>query len=930
VRELFDRAADLPHDQRTAFLAKECSGDEELRADVSDLLQAITRSGDLFDSAVAPAIHGAIGDSDVLTGTRLGPYEIVDKLGEGGMGQVFRARRDDGVFQKEVAIKIVPSAFASPALVERFRAERRILAGLDHANIARVLDGGSTPNGAPYLVMEYVPGLPLLEHCEQQGLSLRDRVRLFRSLCDAVQYAHENLVVHRDLKPANVIVTSEGIAKLLDFGIAKLLEPSPVTGAQQTRPFERMMTPEYASPEQIRGEAVTTATDVYSLGAMLYELLAKRRPFSFRNHSLGEMERAVCEQDAPPLGRVHNDLAGDLENIVGKAMQKLPALRYRSAGQLADDLGRYLDGFPVQARPDSTWYKTGKFLRRHKLAMGALGAGLLSLAVFVILLVKERNTTERERAAAEQVVRFLVGSFSVADPSNSAGKVATARDILDNGVARVEAELKEQPEIMGRMLSTMGEVYGVIGEQKLAQRLLERSVAMPGTPLQHALALKRLGIVQTANGEWAAAERSLRGAVTVLKDNREVVTVNYADALSALAANLRTQGKLDDAEATVQQALALMRRMRGEQHPDTAECLGIWAQIRYDRQDGAGALERNRQALTIEEKALGTVHRRVALRLNLIAANLLQLRDFKSAEQTMLRALEIFRKLYGDKQQGVATAWNDLSVIYSRQGKYEEAAQANTEALKIYRGAYGDHHPFVAAALTNLAQIKRRQGDVMKASELTGQALESARQSVGPDKPEYAFAAYLAGVLAIDRGLFRESEQHLREAALVRSKSQGVEHDSVLVVEGYLAIALQAKGEIKPARAIYERMVSIAEKRKQAGSLSHVTGLVGMAETSADAGNWTEVDATLQKLQALKVNAPSRARIALVEARWHWAARRRKEAEAALRRAESVSGLDAALWRSLAARGLARLNASAEPVEWRQFAAYVPASRMFE
>jgi len=927
VQHLFDRAADLPHDQRTAFLTRECAGDDELKAMVSDLLSAITRSDQLFHQAIAPAFQASFGGAATEPGSRLGPYEILEKLGEGGMGQVFRARRDDEVFQKDVAIKIVPAAFASPAMVERFRSERRILAALEHPNIARVLDGGSTSEGAPYLVMEYVAGLPLLQHCEQHALSIRERVKLFRSVCDAVQYAHENLIVHRDLKPANVIVATDGTAKLLDFGIAKLLQPDSMTGGQHTRPFERMMTPEYASPEQIRGEAVTTATDVYSLGAMLYELLAKKRPFTFGSHTFGEIERTVCEQDAPPLGELRRELEGDLENIVAKAMRKLPAQRYRSAGQLSEDLGRYLDGFPIQARPDSARYKMGKFVRRHRIAMTALAAAIVALAAFMTLLIRERNRTERERAAAERVVQFLVGSFRVADPSVNNGKQATARNILDSGVAGIESELHDQPETMGRMLATMGEVYGVIGEQKLAQQLLERAVAMQSDPVQRVAALKRLGQVQTTNGQWAVGEQTLRQAAAQMKSN----TVEHAAALSALASNLRMQGKLDDAEATVQQALGTMRRLQGEQHPDTADCLGIWAQIRYDRRDFDGALQRHRQALTIEEKAFGPVHRRIALRLNVIGAALLQTRDFQSSQQTVLRALEVFRKLYGDKQQDVATAWNDLSVIYSRQGKYEEAALANTEALRIYRVLNGDRHPFVAAALANLAQTRRRQGDVEQASSLITEALEIAEQTAGSENLEYAFTAYLAGVLDLDRGAFKDAEQHLREAARVRAKLQGPDHDTVLVVEGYLATAMQAKGDRAGAQAIYKRLGSIGEKRKQPQSLWYITGHIGMAETSADAADWKGVETALATLQpvAAKAHSSLRVRIALLEGRWHLAQGRRAEAEAALRQAASTEGVDAVMWRWLASRGLARMKISAE-MDGRRFSGYLPALRMFQ
>ncbi|MBL8216087.1 MAG: serine/threonine protein kinase [Bryobacterales bacterium] len=892
VRELFDRAAELPRGERMAYLQRECAGNDGLRLDVSELLGAITQSGEMLEGVVRQAIRET-QEVEVAVGTRLGPYEVIGKLGEGGMGQVFRARRGDDVFQKEVAIKVVPAAFASPALVERFRVERRILAALEHPNIARVLDGGSTAGGAPYLVLEYIDGLPLLAHCEARGLGVKERVQLFRRICDAVQYAHENLIVHRDLKPANVIVTADGTAKLLDFGIAKLLEPGQDTGNLQTRPFERMMTPEYASPEQIRGEAVTTATDVYSLGVMLYELLAGVRPLTLGSQTLGEMERIVCEQEPKTLGAVRRELAGDLENIVAKAMKKRPAERYRSAGALGEDLGRYLEGFPVSARADGAWYKVGKFVRRHKLAMAALGMAVAALAVFVVLLVKERNATERERAAAEQMVQFLVRSFEVADPSQNGGKTATARDILDAGVGRMERELAGQPEAMGRMLATMGDVYAVIGQQGLALRLLERALRLPGPPEAQRSIWKRLGRVQASNGDYGASEKSLRKALSY----SQAGSWEQADGQAALAETLRLSSRLKEAEGVAGEALTAMRRVRGGTHPDTADTLGIRGQIRFDLRDFRGALADYNEALGIETKAFGMLHRRVAVRLNNIGAAQLQMPDFPAAERSFLQAIAILTKLYGTRQQDVATAWSDLGVLYSRQERFEKAVPANREALRIYRAMHGDRHPFVGTSLVNLGQILRRSGKPEESLELVRQAAEVIRETKGADTLLSAYAEALTGMALLDLGRLDEAEPHFAATEKIRLKAQGLDNEAVLLVRTYQALVRQRKGDKAGARAIYEGIVKATEKQRDKPGNSRVTALVGLAELAGEAGDWDAVEQGLAAVEGTpRPNVQLRARMGLLRGRLELARGRKVEARAALERAAVLTAPDGAYW----------------------------------
>jgi serine/threonine protein kinase len=428
VEALFAAVADLEPGERRERLAAARAGDPDLVREVERLLAHDGDAGASIAAAVAGAAEHLAGDAGRLAGAagplagdprtlhdasaaplpggRIGPYRIERELGHGGMGTVCLAARDDDAYRKRVAIKLMRASVPA-ALRQRFLAERRILAALDHPNIARLLDAGTTESGEPYVVMEYVDGRPIDVHCDQGRLPTRDRLELFRKVCAAVQFAHRNLVVHRDLKPGNVLVTADGEAKLLDFGIAKLLDPAAPGAGPETGTTFRMMTPEYASPEQIRGEPVTTASDIYSLGVLLYELMAGRRPYRLKTPQSGELERAILEQEAErpsaavlrpagPAGeaataeaigrarstspsRLRRRLAGDLDNIVLMALSKEASRRYASVAQLAEDVGRHLDGLPVLARPATLTYRTRKFLRRHR-------AGVAAAAAVVVLM----------------------------------------------------------------------------------------------------------------------------------------------------------------------------------------------------------------------------------------------------------------------------------------------------------------------------------------------------------------------------------------------------------------------------------------------------------------------------------------------------------------------------------------------------------------
>ena len=501
VETLFAAALEQAPEARDSFVEAAVDASDEVREDVASLLHAHARESGQLEASVRAAAGVAIEQADPLAGgdARIGPYRVLRRLGTGGMGTVYLAERADAQFRQQVALKVVNRHLVNDEIVRRFRTERQILADLDHPNIAHLLDGGTTADGLPYLVMEYVVGERIDAYCNARALALRERLALFLAVCDAVQYAHRNLVIHRDIKPSNILVTPDGAPKLLDFGIAKLMGTGAERGAALTRADERLMTPEHASPEQVRGEPVTTGSDVYALGILLYHLLTGERPYTPDDGSVAALERAICETapdkpstvvmraatragnaaapapvPVPAPRRLARALTGDLDNIVLMALRKEPARRYASAAQMAEDVRRYLDQRPVIARPDTWSYRTAKFLRRHTASVTAAAAVVVVLAAVVVYytqrLAGERDRAQdaerravRETETSKRVSDFLVELFRVSDPDKARGETITAREILDRGAERIDQELDDEPEVQAQLMDTMGLVYRSLG-----------------------------------------------------------------------------------------------------------------------------------------------------------------------------------------------------------------------------------------------------------------------------------------------------------------------------------------------------------------------------------------------------------------------------------------------------------------------------------
>jgi tetratricopeptide (TPR) repeat protein/tRNA A-37 threonylcarbamoyl transferase component Bud32 len=806
IEELFRTVVECPADEREVYLTRVCGADEGLRQEVLSLLARDTAEDFLLAPIANVALSLTDETPDDLTGTRIGPYRLTRLVGHGGMGAVYEALRDDAEFQQKVAIKLIKRGMDSAFVRERFLRERQILASLDHPHIARLLDGGTTAGGQPYFVMEFVAGQPITEYCRHLELSLNEKLKLFRDVCAAVQHAHQKLVIHRDLKPANILVTEEGTPKLLDFGIAKLLSPDPGAAATRTEMAVRLMTPEYASPEQVRGNAMTTTTDVYSLGVVLYELLAERRPYQFETYSPVEIERAICDTEAPrPSEAAHQHpalaggantpaklsrlLSGDLDNIVLMAMRKEADRRYQSVEQFSEDLRRYLSGLPITARPVTFGYRAGKFMRRHRAAVAAavlvafsLLGGIIATTYSARQARAERDRASQAAARAEAVTKSLVSVFEFADPGRAKGNAITAKELLDQGVEKVVRELNDQPTVQAKLMDTIGGLYETIGVYTSAQPLLEDALKLRRQTLgsEHidvAESLHHLGVIAYEKGDYTRSEALFREALQLRRRLLGTGHLQTADSMHWLGRALITLGKFTEAEPLVSNTLALRRRLLPPEHKDIASSL-LHGQGRLLGEQGkfAEAAENYREALSIHRKIFGAEHPWTAASMNNLAVMMQELGDYQNAEVLSRNALAMRRRLFGEEHPEVTGNMVNLASILRDKDEYEEAEQLYRQALLARRKMFGENHLRLAATMSNLATLLDAKGDYAAGEALQRQALSIQRKEFGEDHRSVGISLNNLASLLYHQGRYSEAEKLQRQAIAIYQKSLPPEH----------------------------------------------------------------------------------------------------------------------------------------------------------
>jgi serine/threonine protein kinase/Tfp pilus assembly protein PilF len=878
LQEIFHGAAEIDPRHRAAYLDEACAGDPALREEVEGLLAASGEAEGLAAEVrglTAAALAGAR-----LVGTHLGPYRLVKELGQGGMGRVYLARRDDDQFQRRVAVKIADTAQA-PEVEERFRSERQILAALDHPNIARLLDGGTTAEGVPYLVLEYVEGEPIDRYCDVRQLDIGERLAIFRAVCSAVHYAHQNLVVHRDLKPSNVLVTAEGVPKLLDFGIAKLLKPELLARAPAlTTALGRPMTPEYASPEQVRGEAVTTASDVYSLGVLLYELLTGCRPLQLEGQTYGierivsEVEpelpsRAVArpaadagertpEQRARDRGttpeRLRRHLEGDLDNIVMMALRKAPARRYASAEQFAEDLRRAAEGMPVRARKDTVRYRVGKFLGRHRYSAVSAVLVLALIMGFGINrarlardLAQERDRAQQEAEAARQVASFLEDVFRLADPTGEHGRTVTAREILDRAAERLSDPTAERPEVRAELLDTMGVVYRHLGLYDRAEPLLEEALAVRQQTrgdenLDTASSLLHLGELRIDQSRYDAGENLLRRSLAIRERLKGPTDPGVAEVLYPLGLALRQQGKTAEAETVLRRAVAL-READPAAEVALALALERLSLVLEDEGKLTEAEQGARRAVEIARRRLGR-HVDTARCLEGLGSVLSREGHYAEAEPLLREALSIRRERLGKDHPAVAAALDRLATLLRERGDLAGAEPRYREALSVAVAALGENHVLVAEVRTHLAELLLEEGRLPQAEALLKRSLDAGSR-VGPDSPVALESREGLARVAAARGDFNGAEREFRDILAARPRSASASNASVstaLLGLGEVLLARRKAAEAEPflRQALDLRLATLPPHHWQ---LAEARGALGACLT--ELGRYSEAEPLL-------------------------------------------------------------------------------------
>ena len=831
IEELFCTVVDRPVAEREAYLTQVCGGDEELRREVLSLL-ARDISEDFIQNHIAGvAMSFSPEPRDDLTGNRIGPYRLTRLVGRGGMGAVYEAVRDDDQFQQQVAIKLIKGGMDSDFVRKRFVRERQILASLDHPYIARLFDGGATEGGLPYFVMEFVDGEPIIDFCRRRGLALDEKLKLFRDVCSAVQHAHQKLVVHRDLKPSNIMVTAEGTPKLLDFGIAKLLTPDPGEAGTRTATAVRLMTPDYASPEQVRGGQITTATDVYSLGVVLYELLTARRPYQFETYSPLAIERAICETEAPrpsesareqtgAPAKLARQLAGDLDNIVLMALRKEPERRFQSVEQFSEDLRRYLSGLPIKARPDTFVYRAGKFVRRHRLAAVAATLVVLSLLGGIIATSyaarqarAERDRANQAAATAQRVTQSFVSVFEVADPGRTQGIAITAKELLDQSAEKVTRELKDQPLVQAKLLDTIGGLYITLGLFDRAQPLLEEALRLRRQTMgaEHpevAESLHHLGTVVYQRGDYPGSETLYREALQLRRKLLGSNHLQVADSMDGLGRVLVARSKVAEAEPLVRDALALRRSQLEPEHKAIADSLHGLGRILSAQGKFAEAAEMYRQALAINRKIYGEENPSVAASLGNLGAMLHELGDYDGAELLLRNVLAMRRKLHGPEHPNVASSLAFLALLLQDKREYVEAEAYYRQALAMRRKLYGENNVRLATTMNNLATLLAAKGDYQRSETLHRQALSIRRQALGEEHTEVGTSWYTLADLFYLKGQYPEAENLQRQAIAVYQKALQPEHWMMQRSRSQLGASLvklkryrEAEEELLPAYA---------------------------------------------------------------------------------------------------------------------------------
>ncbi|MEO8231908.1 MAG: serine/threonine-protein kinase [Ignavibacteriota bacterium] len=777
AKQIFDDALNLDASQRKIFLDEKCGDDIVLKKEVLSLLNSLENTIDFLEAPLTISEVDKDIFSDPYIGKQIGSYIIDGEAGVGGMGIVYTGKRNDKEFEQKVAIKILKHGITSEYLLKRFQIERQTLAYLQHQNIARLLDGGRTLDGLPYLVMEFIDGIPITEYSTQNKLNIEERLKLFREVCTAVQYAHQNLVIHRDLKPGNILVAKNGIPKLLDFGIAKLIDEDLVDSNESlTRTGVWHLTPEYASPEQIKGEKITTASDVYSLGVLLYQILTGVQPYKISTNSHAAISKIITEENVKKpservlqiieshkqkdflnSGKYSNSLKGDLDNIILKAMHKDPARRYASVEQFSEDIRRHLTGLPVIAQKDSNAYRLSKFIQRHKVGFVAsvgfivfLIASLIAIIWQANIAAAERDNAKLEAQKVESVNNFLQEMLSSVDPTE-VGKDVKVYDVLKKASDVVGTNFNGQPEIEAAVRKTIGKTLVSLGEYDEAKPHLFKSLSL---------------------NETVYGKESFR----------------TAESLHEIALYYDWLGDLNLSDSFYVKSISIFRKDKDTPPRAIASALNDYGIIKQEQDKYQESLALLNEAYKIFVDKFGEKDRDVASTSNNLGITLDGLNRTDEAEKYYKKSLDIYLKLYGPNRPEMATLYNNLAYIYINKNNLSEAENSFKKSLELKIKTLGINHSLVGLAYINLGALQFTMKNYKSSEYNLLASIKNFKTSLNDNHVWVGLADFWYGKILIEKTLYNEAEMYIRKALAIYNKNYSPDHSNVISAYAELGI----------------------------------------------------------------------------------------------------------------------------------------------
>ncbi|NBC04426.1 MAG: tetratricopeptide repeat protein [Bacteroidetes bacterium] len=819
IQDLFHQCIELSLDEQKIFLDNLKEKKPQISAELKKLLDAHHMSGTFLEDEI-------LEEEFISEGDRVGPWRIIREIGRGGMSSVFLATRADGQFEREVAIKFLHGLIPGQSMHKRLQQEQKILARLQHKNIAQLFDAGLTDEGRPYFILEYIQGKPITEWCNEKHLSFEDRLQLFVQVCEAVQFAHQRLIVHRDLKPNNILVDNHGTVKLLDFGIAKILEDEPQEGAPVTKTGLFLMTPEYASPEQVHGDSITTATDVHALGLILYELLTGRLPYDVSDKKPIEICSIISKttpakpssvvskisSETIQLGSINiaqhkRRLRGDLDTVVLKSIRKEPERRYGSADQLLQDIRRYQKNEPISARPESAGYLTKKFIQRNRTVVFALSVIGIILVATAIFSLNQARITEIERQKTEQVNAFLQEMLASPNPYQDGLEVKVI-DILDRTADRIDIELSNQPAVEASVRHTLGVTYRELGDIDKADFQLRQSLAIMNqlfTPPNAELSEIQVEMAKTEQmqGNYQTADSLLNLALTADLElfGRESTTI--AARLGDLGSLQWEMGNFNEAETLLRESLELEQKLRSPNHEQIASSMGNLATLLSDQGYDHEALELYREELKIYRTNYeDDRHPAIPQVLSHIGIILDDQEKYEEALADHKKALSLFRELKGEDHPDVVYAMNNLASVMTKMGNMEEALAMQVDAAALYRDIFGPDHPNLGIQYNNIAFTKRNMSDLEGAKESYSKAIETWQSGLPPGHPFLAYGYHNLASVLLSQDRPGEALPYFRDAYKIRTEQLSPENPERAMTTSMLGECLASLGRMAEAEPL--------------------------------------------------------------------------------------------------------------------------------